>query len=134
MQIVQLLEQMGTIAFWEGLLQSFQALGPVVPIALAAIESLVPVLPLVGIVTVNVAAHGPLFGFLYSWIGTCVGCYLMFFLFRRLFSQWAIRMSTPPGKGPVLGEPHETGRAVCAFDYALYPVGLCELRVRRVGV
>lgn len=94
MQIIQLLEQMGTIAFWERLLQSFQALGPAVPIALAAIESLVPVLPLVGIVTVNVAAHGPLFGFLYSWIGTCVGCYVMFFLFRRLFSQWAIRMST----------------------------------------
>lgn len=94
MWFINLLERMGTIAFWEGLLQSFQALGPLVPITLAALESLIPVLPLVGIVTVNVAAHGPLFGFLYSWLGTCVGCFLMFFLFRRLFGQWAVRMTS----------------------------------------
>lgn len=94
MHITILLHQMGTIAFWETLLESFQALGPLVPIILAALESLIPVLPLVGIVTVNVAAHGPLLGFVYSWLGTCVGCYLMFTLFRRLLTPWVDRMST----------------------------------------
>ncbi len=94
MQFTSLLQQMGTVAFWETLLESFQALGPLVPILLAALESLLPMLPLVGIVTVNVAAHGPLFGFLYSWVGTCVGCYLMFTLFRRLLTHWVERMST----------------------------------------
>ncbi len=94
MQIAELFHQMGTIAFWEGLLESFQALGPLIPILLAALESFIPVLPLVGIVTVNVAAHGPLMGFLYSWLGTCVGCIAMFFIFRRLFTGWADKMAS----------------------------------------
>ena len=92
-RIAELLHQMGTVVFWEELLEAFEALGPVIPISLAALESLIPVLPLVGIVTVNVAAHGPLFGFLYSWVGTCVGCYFMFYVFRRLLTPWANRMA-----------------------------------------
>lgn len=93
-QIAKLFHQMGTIEFWEHLLESFQALGPLIPILLAALESVIPVLPLVGIVTVNVAAHGPLMGFIYSWVGTCLGCFAMFFIFRRLFTGWADRMAS----------------------------------------
>ena len=93
-QWMELLQKLTTVAFWEHLLEAFEALGPMIPITLAILESLIPALPLVGIVTVNVAAHGPLFGFLYSWLGTCVGCCIMFFLFRRLFSGWAIRMAS----------------------------------------
>ncbi len=93
MQLVELLQQLTTLEFWEHLLDSFQGLGPIAPIVLTALESLIPALPLVGIVTVNVAAHGPLLGFLYSWIGTCLGCFFMFFVFRKLFSNFARNMA-----------------------------------------
>lgn len=93
MQLMDLLRQFTTLEFWENLLDSFQGLGPLVPILLTALESLIPALPLVGIVTVNVAAHGPLFGFLYSWVGTCLGCFCMFFIFRKLFGNLARNMA-----------------------------------------
>ena len=88
--------QMATsLTFWEQLLDSFQNFGPLVPIALAALESLIPALPLVAIVLVNVAAHGVVLGFLYSWIGTSIGCAIVFCFFRvvckDLFARWAKR-------------------------------------------
>lgn len=61
--------QLGQLEFWEGLLTGFEDLGPLVPILLAAVESFFPPLPLVAIVALNVAAHGGVLGFLYSWMG-----------------------------------------------------------------
>ncbi len=84
-----------SLTFWEQLFDSFEALGPLVPIFLATLESLIPALPLVAIVLVNVAAHGVVLGFLYSWVGTCLGCTIVFFFFRLackdLFARWAVR-------------------------------------------
>lgn len=89
------IETMLTLEYWEELFNSFQILGPLAPILLAAVESLIPVLPLVAIVTLNVAAHGPIFGFLYSWAGTCIGCTIVFYFFRKVargaFSRLAER-------------------------------------------
>ncbi len=76
-----------TLEFWEALLDSFQILGPVAPILLASVESFIPALPLVAIVALNVLAHGPLWGFLYSWAGTCVGCTLVFLFFRKVVKR-----------------------------------------------
>jgi len=87
-KIVEWYELITTIEFWEGLLNSFQVLGPMAPILLAAVESLVPALPLIGIVTLNVMAHGPIYGFLYSWIGTAVGCTLVFAFFRLVCKRF----------------------------------------------
>ncbi|MCI2047474.1 MAG: VTT domain-containing protein [Faecalibacterium sp.] len=80
-----------SLAFWEGILDAFQNLGPLVPIALAALESLIPALPLVAIVTLNVAGHGALWGLLYSWVGTCVGCTIVFLFFRLVFKKAFVR-------------------------------------------
>ena len=63
------LRQLGTLEFWETLLDSFGNLGPIAPIMLAMVESFFPPLPLIAIVALNVAAHGGILGFLYSWAG-----------------------------------------------------------------
>lgn len=82
------LYQLGTLEFWETLLDSFGNLGPIAPITLAMVESFFPPLPLIAIVALNVAAHGGFFGFLYSWAGVALGGTLMFLLWRRLVKRY----------------------------------------------
>ena len=91
------LHQLGTLEFWETLLNSFGDLGPLAPITLAMVESFFPPLPLVAIVALNVAAHGGLFGFLYSWIGVALGGSIMFLLWRRVVKRyfWKIASHSP---------------------------------------
>ena len=93
LQIVELFEKMGTVEFWEQLFYSFQILGPLVPILIAMVEAFIPALPLIAIVTLNVAAHGPVFGFLYSWVGSVAGSILFFALCRKLFKPWIARFA-----------------------------------------
>ena len=78
------LRQLGTLEFWETLLDSFGNLGPIAPITLAMVESFFPPLPLIAIVALNVAAHGGILGFLYSWAGVALGGSIMFLLWRRV--------------------------------------------------
>lgn len=66
----------------------FKNLGPLAPIFLAFIESVIPALPLVVIVTFNGTAHGALLGFLYSWVGSAIGSIVMFFFYRKLIKRW----------------------------------------------
>ena len=72
------LRQLGTLEFWETLLDSFGNLGPIAPIMLAMVESFFPPLPLIAIVALNVAAHGGILGFLYSWAGVALVSGLLF--------------------------------------------------------
>ena len=76
-----------TVDFWVNALSAFKDLGPVPPIMLALIESLIPALPLVAIVTINVSAHGAFLGFLYSWLGTTLGSVIVFLFFRRIVKK-----------------------------------------------
>ena len=91
------LHQLSTLEFWETLLDSFGDLGPLAPITLAMVESFFPPLPLVAIVALNVAAHGGLLGFLYSWIGVALGGSIMFLLWRRVVKRyfWTIASRSP---------------------------------------
>ena len=82
------LRQLGTLGFWEALLDSFGDLGPIAPIVLAMVESFFPPLPLIAIVALNVAAHGGLFGFVYSWVGVMMGGTLMFLFWRRVLKRF----------------------------------------------
>ena len=50
-------------------------------------ESLIPALPLVAIVTINISAHGAILGFLYSWVGTTLGSLIVFLFFRRIVKR-----------------------------------------------
>ena len=92
-KLLELIQQIGTVEFWENLFHSFRILGPLAPILLAMVESLIPMLPLVAIVTLNVAAHGMVLGFLYSWIGSALGSTLVFLFFRRLVKPYALRFA-----------------------------------------
>ena len=82
------LRQLGTLEFWNTLLEQFEGLGPVAPILLALVESLFPPLPLIAIVAINVAAQGGLLGFLYSWIGVALGGGIMFLFWRRVVKRF----------------------------------------------
>ena len=99
--------QLGQLEFWEGLLTGFEDLGPLVPILLAAVESFFPPLPLVAIVALNVAAHGGVLGFLYSWMGVAAGGTIMFLLWRRVQAVFLEAGQPLPqaGTGAAVGEP-----------------------------
>ncbi len=79
--------------FWTELLSQFRSWGPFAPILLAFMESVIPVLPLIGIVAVNVAAHGAVLGFLYSWIGASLGSAAAFTFFRRFLKNGVNRIA-----------------------------------------
>ena len=86
--LISFVHQLGTLEFWQTLLDSFGGLGPLAPITLAMVESFFPPLPLIAIVALNVAAHGGLFGFAYSWVGVMLGGTLMFLFWRRVLKQF----------------------------------------------
>lgn len=92
-----LIRQLGTLEFWENLLEGFGDLGPIAPITLAMVESFFPPLPLIGIVALNVAAHGVILGFLYSWIGVMLGGGIMFTFWRHIVKQffWKLASRSP---------------------------------------
>ena len=91
------IHQLGTLEYWEALLVGFEGLGPLVPILLAMVESFFPPLPLIAIVALNVAAHGGLLGFLYSWAGVALGGTIMFLFWRRLIKRffWKVASRSP---------------------------------------
>ena len=86
--LISFVHQLGTLEFWQTLLDSFGDLGPLAPIFLAMVESFFPPLPLIAIVALNVAAHGGLFGFVYSWVGVMLGGTPMFLFWRRVLKQF----------------------------------------------
>ena len=86
--LISFVHQLGTLEFWQTLLDSFGDLGPLATIFLAMVESFFPPLPLIAIVALNVAAHGGLFGFVYSWVGVMLGGTLMFLFWRRVLKQF----------------------------------------------
>ena len=91
-KVIEYFHLLNTVEFWEQLFHSFRILGPMVPILLAAMESLIPALPLIAIVTLNVAAHGAILGFVYSWIGACVGSTFVFLFVRRVIKRLVLRV------------------------------------------
>ncbi|EKN70278.1 hypothetical protein BABA_06316 [Neobacillus bataviensis LMG 21833] len=65
------------------LIQEYRALGPIPGILLIVLEAFLPFLPLFVFVMANASAFGLWFGFLFSWIGACIGALLVFSLIRR---------------------------------------------------
>lgn len=88
------IHQLGTLEFWKTLLDSFEGLGPVAPILLAMVESIFPPLPLIAIVALNVAAHGGLLGFVYSWVGVAAGGTVVFLFWRRVVKRFFWKLAS----------------------------------------
>lgn len=91
-KIMEYIKLISTVEFWESVFASFRILGPLAPILLAAVESLIPALPLIAIVTLNVAAHGMVLGFLYSWIGASLGSTLVFLFYRKIVKKLFLKL------------------------------------------
>ncbi|MHC0036762.1 TVP38/TMEM64 family protein [Pseudoneobacillus sp. C159] len=77
------LKEWFTIENIMGLIQQYRALGPIPGIVLPMLEAFLPFLPLFLFVMANASAFGLWLGFLFSWIGACIGALLVFLFFRR---------------------------------------------------
>lgn len=65
--------------------------GPILGCFLITIESMIPILPLFVFITLNFLSFGHFLGFIISWIFTCIGCSISFFLFRSKVQTWLFR-------------------------------------------
>ncbi|WP_026574475.1 TVP38/TMEM64 family protein [Bacillus sp. UNC438CL73TsuS30] len=65
------------------LIKQYRSLGPLPGILLPMLEAFLPFLPLFLFVMANASAFGLWWGFLFSWLGACVGALLLFFIIRR---------------------------------------------------
>jgi uncharacterized membrane protein YdjX (TVP38/TMEM64 family) len=72
-----------TIEHIMSLIQEYRALGPIPGILLIIVEAFLPFLPLFIFVMANANAFGLWLGFMYSWLGACIGAMLVFFLIRK---------------------------------------------------
>ena len=86
---VKMLEQLPT--YTEELVLSLGAYAPILACFFITIESILPVLPLFVFITINFISFGHVVGFLISWVFTCLGCFLSYFLVRKGLSNWTIR-------------------------------------------
>ncbi len=74
--------------FIETALNSLGIWGPILGCFFIVIESIIPILPLFVFITLNFLSFGHFWGFIISWIFTCIGCSISFFLFRKKVQTW----------------------------------------------
>ncbi|MBF7017523.1 TVP38/TMEM64 family protein [Staphylococcus durrellii] len=63
---------------------AFGSVGYLVGFLLPFIEAFVPILPLIVFVIVNVNVYGFVVGMILAWLGTVLGSFIMFLIFRKL--------------------------------------------------
>lgn len=80
-----------TPEFWIHIAETFKGWGPLAPIFLAFVESVIPALPLLVIITFNTSVYGPVLGFIYSWLGTSIGAIVTFYFHRKVFKHFLVR-------------------------------------------
>jgi uncharacterized membrane protein YdjX (TVP38/TMEM64 family) len=73
-----------TLDHIQELMEEYRDLGPLPGILLPMLEAILPFLPLFVFVVANAAAFGLWLGFLYSWLGACLGAIIVFLVVRRL--------------------------------------------------
>ncbi|MFX3622450.1 MAG: TVP38/TMEM64 family protein [Ectobacillus sp.] len=71
-----------TIENMQHLLGEYREFGPLAGILLPMLEAFFPFLPLFAFIMANAAAYGLWAGFFYSWLGSCIGSLLLFFIIR----------------------------------------------------
>lgn len=72
----------------EAFIYSLGIWGPFFACFFILIESIVPILPLCVFITFNFFAFGNIIGFLISWLFTCLGCFLSYYLVSKTSSSW----------------------------------------------
>ncbi|MFC7391815.1 TVP38/TMEM64 family protein [Scopulibacillus cellulosilyticus] len=71
----------------ENILQGYKGTGIFVGIALPMFEAFLPILPLIVFVLANAAAYGFVVGFLLSWVGSCLGAFIVFLFCRKVIRR-----------------------------------------------
>ena len=64
--------------------------GPLLGSLFIILESIIPPLPLFVFITINFVAFGKVLCFIISWICTCIGCILSYYLVKKLFRNWVV--------------------------------------------
>ena len=72
------------MAYTDLILKYVEQGGPLFGILLPIIEAFIPILPLIGFVIINVSVFGFFWGYIYSWIGSCLGSFMLFFLIKKV--------------------------------------------------
>ena len=81
----------------ENFISSMGLFAPVFACLLILVESMVPVLPLCTFITINFISFGTFWGFVLSWLFTCLGCFLSYYLVKNGFRNWyETRLVTAP--------------------------------------
>ncbi len=62
--------------------------GPIIACLLIFIESIMPVLPLCVFITILFISYGYVWGYLISYVLTCLGCFFSFYLCRKYFRNY----------------------------------------------
>lgn len=75
-------------AFIINLINSSVVFGPLLACFLIFIESILPVLPLFVFITIVFISYGSFFGFIISYILTCLGCLFSFYLCRKFLKNF----------------------------------------------
>ena len=57
--------------------------GVIISCGLMSIESIVPMIPLVALITINMMVMGKVVGFIISWFFTVLGCIMSYWIFRK---------------------------------------------------
>ena len=64
--------------------------GPLLGSLFIILECIIPPLPLFVFITINFVAFGKVLCFIISWICTCIGCILSYYLVKKLFRNWVV--------------------------------------------
>ncbi|MEG0909019.1 MAG: VTT domain-containing protein [Bacilli bacterium] len=60
-----------------------QILSLIIGMSVIVLESMIPILPLAVFIALNMLLFGNFIGFTISWIATCLGCFLSFYIVRK---------------------------------------------------
>ena len=76
--------------FIMGAIDSLGVYGPLLGCLFIVLESIIPPLPLFVFITINFVAFGSVIGFIISWLCTCIGCILSYWLVKKIFGNWVV--------------------------------------------
>ena len=79
--------------FYDLIMNTIDAMGvygPILASFLIVLESILPPLPLFVFITINFVAFGNILGFIISWVCTCLGCLLSYYLVKRYLRGWIV--------------------------------------------
>lgn len=71
-------------------ISSLDVYGPLLGCLFIVLESIIPPLPLFVFITLNFVAFGNVLGFIISWICTCLGCMISYYLVKRFLRNWVV--------------------------------------------